>query len=184
MVSVNAAFMPVYPAWYHTAPATVAIDYAKNAPDADVNSIVRAAESHDARIASWGGKALGTLWVPSPQTGAVEGYGFVEIVEADFDVNPDDFLTNVRKFKPARGEKIMTNSAGRIPDTRHGPAGVHLVSKTTKADPRLTLTADCWVFTGPRSIVRVSTTHWDPTNFDPVADAISEFVIRMQITHD
>ncbi len=180
MEGFTTAFMPTYPAWKLGEPEFIAPHLAAHVPEGQLETILAQARTLDANLVEEGSSVVGALFIPDPSTGTVEGFGSTSFMEYRKDINIEKLLRRIRIFNPGSGAKPLSNTTGRLPDSRHGPAAMHLVEMAMGRDKVFVARFDYWVFTEPRQAIRVRTKYWDPERYVALVDAVLEFVIHLE----
>jgi hypothetical protein len=180
MEGFSVGFVPTYPSWLLREPQYIGPLLAEHVPEAQLETIVAQATAHDANLVKAETGAFGALFIPDLATGAVEGVGHATLVDSRKDIDIDKTLRRIRIFNPGPGAKPLSNTTGRLPDARLGPAAMHLVEMAMGRDKVFVARFDYWVFTEPRQAIKVSTTYWDPERYVALVDAVLEYVAYLE----
>lgn len=176
----RAGLVPTYPVWPLTDPQYVKTALEEHLPADQVETALNQAVAHDEHLVKAQTGAFGSLFIPDLSAGVVEGVGYATLVDSPKDIDIDKTLRKIRVFNPGPGAKALSNTTGRLPDSRHGPAAMHLIEYAVGRDKLFVGRFDYWVFAEPRQAIKISTTYWDPARFELLVDAVAEFVIRME----
>jgi len=180
MESFTTAFMPTYPAWKLGEPDFIGPHLAEHVPAAQLETILTQARALDANLVKEKSSVVGSLFIPDPSTGTVEGFGNTSFMQYGKDINIDKLLRRIRIFNPGSNARPLSNTTGRLPDSRHGPTAMHLVEMAMGHDQVFVARFDYWVFTEPRQAIRVRTKYWDPERYVALVDAVLEYVILLE----